>query len=101
MSDEFDIVHLNQEQVQEIVDWAVATAAMTTLMNADAEGLEEENDEGKFETLEGYVQAITIIQDNMPTCLRGPAEIVAGEALEEAAADQEIVDEFLEELEGL
>ena len=98
MSDEYDIIHLGHEEVQEIVNWAVSAAALVTLMdNAPVHTNEKE----AMERLDGYIQAIRLIMDNMPDVLIRPAEIVAMEAIDEAEKEQAIVEDFLEELEEL
>lgn len=98
MSDEYDIIHLGQDDVQQIVDWAVSAAALVTLMDSAPE---HSNDEEALERLEGYIQAIHLILDNMPDVLIRPAEIVAMEAINEAEEEQAIVDDFMEELKDL
>lgn len=98
MSDEYDIIHLGQEDVQEIVNWAVSAAALVTLMD---NAPEHTNNEEAYERLEGYIQAIRLIMDNMPDVLIRPAEIVAMEAIDGAVEEQAIVDDFMEELKDL
>ncbi len=98
MSDEFDIIHLDQESVQEIIDWAVSAAAMVILMDNAPIG---DNKREELERLAGYDQAIDIMWDNMPDVLVGPATVVAQESVDEAVFEEEQVEQFREELKEL
>ena len=98
MSDEFDIIHLDQDDTQEIIDWAVSAAAMVILMDNAPE--HETKDEG-IERLNGYIQAVGIMWDNMPDVLVGPASVIAQESVEEAVEEEQTVDQFREELKDL
>lgn len=98
MSDEFDIIHLDQEDCQNIIDWAVSAAAMVILMDNAPE--HQNKDEG-IERLEGYIQAIGIMWDNMPDVLVHPASVIAQESVEEAVEEEEAVEQFREELKDL
>lgn len=98
MADDFSIIHLDDEQTQEIIDWAVSTAAMIHLMdNAPEHG----NIEEAVERLEGYIEAVEIMIDNMPDVLVGPAVEVAHEAVDNALYEDEQVEAFREELKDL
>lgn len=98
MSDEFDIIHLDQEDCQEIIDWAVSAAAMVILMD---NAPEHTNVAEAVERLEGYIQAVEVMWDNMPDVLAGPAAIIAQESVDEAVAEEEEVEQFREELKDL
>lgn len=98
MADEFDIIHLDQEDAQEIINWAVAAAGIVILMdNAPI----HETPEEAVEKLQGYIEAVEIMWDKMPDVLAGPAAAIAEEALEEATAEEEAVEEFRKEIENL
>lgn len=98
MSDDFDIIHLNQDDAQEVINWAVSTAAMIVLMeNAP----EHSNDEEGIQRLEGYIEAVNLMINNMPDILVGPANIIAAESVEEAIEEEEQVEQFREELKDL
>lgn len=86
---------LNQEEVQEIIDWAVGAAAMIVLMKNAPE--HDDMDEA-IERLDGYIQAIDLMVDNMPDTLVEPAYVVASEAIEDAEQEEEMVQQFLEEM---
>lgn len=98
MSDEFDIIHLNQDETQEIIDWAVSAAAMVVLMDSAPV---HDNVADNLEKLEGYIQAVNILLNNLPDVLRHPAAVIANESIEEALEEEAIVDEFKEELKDL
>lgn len=98
MSDEFDIIHLGQEDTQAIIDWAVSAAAMVILMDNAPRG---DDDEGELERLAGYSQAIAIMWDNMPQILVNPAAIIAQESVDEAVEEEEAVEQFREQLKEL
>ena len=98
MSDDFDVIHLDQGEVQSIIDWAVSAAAMVILMDNAPVG---EDEEGELERLEGYTQAISIMWDNMPEVLVSPAAIIAQESVDEAVEEEEQVEAFREELKDL
>lgn len=98
MSDEFDIIHLNQEDCQNIIDWAVSAAAMVILMDNAPDHANK--DEG-IERLEGYIEAIGIMWDEMPRILAGPAAVIAQESVNEANEEEDAVEQFREELKEL
>ena len=96
--DEFDIFHLGQEDVQEIIDWAAGAAAMVLLMeNAP----EHTHTEEAIDRLDGYIQAVSIMVENMPQCLVGPATSIADTAVEAAVFEEEQVEQFREQLKEL
>lgn len=96
--DDFDIVHLDQEDCQSIIDWAVSAAAMVILMDNAPRG---EDVAEELERLEGYDQAISIMWDNMPEVLAGPAAVIAQESVDEAVEEEEQVEQFREQLKEL
>ena len=98
MSDEFDIIHLDHEDTQAIIDWAVSAAAMVILMDNAPRGGSKEDE---LERLAGYDQAIDIMWDNMPDVLVTPAAVIAQESVDEAVEEEEQVEAFREELKDL
>lgn len=98
MADDFNIIHLDDEQVQAIIDWAVSTAAMVHIMESAPE---HQNIQQAMDRLEGYIEAVDIIVENMPDVLIGPAVEVAHEAVENALHEEEQVEQFREELKDL
>lgn len=98
MSDEFDIIHLDHDDTQSIIDWAVSAAAMVILMDNAPNG---ENKAEELERLQGYDQAVSIMWDNMPDILVNPAAIIAQESVDEAVEEEEQVEQFREELKDL
>lgn len=98
MADDFDVIHLDQEDVQEIIDWAVSAGAMVTLMHATPD---PENAEETKERLEGFYQAVEIMFHNLPHVMEHPTQRVAEETLETARAEEEAVEQFRDELKDL
>lgn len=98
MSDEFDVIHLDGDDTQSIINWAVSAAAMIILMDNAPKG---DNEAEELERLEGYEQAIGIMWDNMPDVLVGPAALMAQESVEEAVEEEEQVEQFREQLKDL
>lgn len=96
MSDEFDIVHAGHDDIQDIVDWAVAAAALVVILeNAPV----HTNFVEAMERLENYVYVINSMWLNMPKALINPAIITAADAVEETLEDERQIEEFREELE--
>lgn len=98
MDEHDEVRELEPDDVQEIIDWAVSASAMVVLMH---HAPEHSNEEEAKERLDGYIQAIQIMIDNMPDALVEPAHVVAGAAVEDAEKEQELVDQFLEEMKEL
>lgn len=98
MTDDFDIVHLDQEDAQSIIDWAVRAAGMVVLMDNAPEHTDTKS---ALERLDGYIEAVETMVENMPDCLVQPAIAVATEAYNEAVYEEEQVDQFREELRDL
>lgn len=98
MSDEFDIIHLDQEDSQDIIDWAVGAAAMVTLMSNIPPLSGEETIEDR---LEGYVEAFQLMNINMPDILIAPAAAMAADAIDSSIAEEKQVEQFRAELEEL
>lgn len=97
--EEFDsVVHLNEEQVREIIEWAVSASAMVILM--EAEPHHQTVDEA-IERLEGHIQANTIMFENMPEVLVDPAAALAESTLANAEEEEAAVAELLDEIKDL
>lgn len=101
MSDEvdpFDIDYLNEEETQEVVNWALPSAAMIVFMDSqpDADNLED-----ALEQIQGWRQAVDIMMRNLPVCLMDPAINLAQESYDEAVYEEEIVEGFLQQIEEL
>lgn len=97
MSDEFDIFHANHDETQEMVDWAVAAAALVVILQNSPEHTNPE--EGALR-LENYVYCVNSMWLNMPTALVNAAIVRAADAVEESLEDERQIEEFREELEG-
>ena len=91
MSDEFDIVHLNHDDAQEIINWAVPAAGMILLID------DAPVSTNPTERLEGFLEAIRTIKDNMPESLLPHAAIIAQDTIDEEVE----VNEFRKELDEL
>lgn len=98
MADDFNIIHLGQDDVQKIIDWAVSAGAMVTLMHATPD---PEDEKETKERLDGFYQAVEIMFHNMPEVMEEPAHMVAEETLENARAEEAAVEELRNELKDL
>lgn len=101
MSDEFDIVHLNDEQVQDIINWSVQVGAIMVLLGNLPPITDESLVNDVVETLQAHQEGISSILVNMPDVLRGPAVVTAREYHEIVVKEEEQVAEFIEELKDL
>lgn len=98
MDDEDGKVTLEPEEVQQIINWAVGTSALVTLMQ-HAE--EHHTVEQAMERLEGYIDAIDTIYVNIPECLMDTAHEMAAETIEESDRQEYILEQFRKEIEDL
>lgn len=98
MSEEDQNIMLEPEEVQEIINWAISAGAMITLMK---HAPEHENAEEAIERLEGYIQAIDIMYDNLPDSISETAHEVASDSIEEAEKQEALVEDFRRELDEL
>lgn len=89
---------LEPAEVQEIIDWAVSASALVVLMTHSPE---HTNEAETAERLDGFLQALQIMVDNLPASLVEPAHVVAAEAVNDAEHEQELVDQFLDEMKDL
>lgn len=98
MSDEFDVVHLGEEDVQQIINWATSTAALAILMQNSPKG---SNVGEELERLRAIIEGIDLMVSNIPPVLVQPATVIAVESMDDAVHEQEQVDEFLDEIKDL
>lgn len=98
MPDEFDIVHLSEDDAQQIIDWAVATGAMLHLAQNSPR---HANVQEAIERLEDILEAIDMGIDTMPEALVVPSRILAKESIRETLEEEQQVDEFRRQLEDL
>lgn len=98
MSDEFDVIHLDQDDVQEVINWAVAAAAMVILMRQSPQS-DDANEE--LDRLARYTHALDIIWRNLPDVLVSPATVIAEESINDAIAEEEEIERFRDELKDL
>lgn len=96
MSDEFDIVHISHDDSQGIINWAVQASALVVMMhNMPLEPDVPQND------VDALLEAVDIMISNMPDGLRNHAALLATEIVDAAVQEEELVEEFQKELEGL
>lgn len=98
MSDEFDIEHFNHEQAQAVIDWAMSAGAMVMLMHNSPK---HDNKSEAVERLDGFLNAIQIMMDNMPEVMETPCTLIATESLSFADREERAVEELRAELDGL
>src|SRR5688500_5672764 len=101
MSDDHDDhmhISLEPEEVQSIIDWAISTAAMVTLMQ---HAPQHEDEAAAMDRLYGYIEDVQIMYDNMHYCIIEPSHEIAGDVIEEAHETERQVEEFMEELKDL
>lgn len=97
---DFELIHLDEGEVQEVIDWAVATAALIIIMHsvptpeeADAEAVEQ--------ALQAFHDGTNQIWDNLPDVLVYPSKALAYKTVEDARREEEEVKRFREQLDGL
>lgn len=98
MDDDEVEFELDGDDVQSIIDWAVDVASTITLMNHE---VETDNDQERLEKLDRFEQAVEKIYDAIPDCISDAAHQNAISAIERAEYEEEIVEEFLEEIKDL
>jgi hypothetical protein len=96
-SDDFEEYKLDEDEIAEIIEWAVGTSAMVTLMWASPDHTDEES---AIQRLDGFLEAIDIMVDNMPEVLHDPAMLRANHAIEVAEETEEQVMDFMEQVEN-
>lgn len=90
--------HLDPGEVEEVVMWAIHAASTITLMHHHPE---HDNDKEALERLEGYIQALEMMYNDLPTCIIEVSHDVASSIIEEAEANEAIVEEFVEQIKDL
>jgi hypothetical protein len=85
--------HLSYEEACEVIQWAASTAALVVLMKHD-----ELDDIA--EKLAGFEEAIDSAFAEIPDCLSDAAYEIAQESVEEAAAEEDAVEQFRIELDN-
>lgn len=103
MSDEeefsdFDISHINHEDAQEIIDWAVATSGLVIFMDNMPIHM---NGEAALEKLEAMINGVRLMTDNMPAILQAVGLEIAQQSVEDATQEEEAVEAFRAELDEL
>jgi thioredoxin reductase len=98
VSEENEEVVLSNEEVQEVIEWAVAAGALITLLHSAPNVT---NEEEMQERLDACDQAIEIIYHNMPETLEPSTHEIAEGWLEEVEEDERIVNTFKSQLEDV
>ena len=96
--DDFDIQHINHEDAQEMIDWAVATSGLAIFMDNMPLHVGAEEAEEKIEAL---LQGVRLMVDNMPASIRAVGTEIAQQSVADAIYEEEQVEMFRDELEGL
>lgn len=89
---------LEPEEAQDVVNWAVDTAAVLTLLvhTEEAESLED-----KAEKLETFMEACAALYDKIPDPISDTAHDIAVAAVEGHQEEESIVEEFRRQIEAL
>lgn len=101
MSDDYDeddedrTVDLSSDDVAEIIEWAVGTAATILLMQHSPE---HTNEEELRDRMKGFLMAVDNMLEELPDCLEEPAVVRANNAYMIAEENEEIVENFVEQL---
>lgn len=98
MSDEFDVFYLDGDETQEVINWAVSSAAVVTLM---MDSPPPSDTEEALDYLSTTIEALGIIWENIPDVIKGPAAAVATESLAAAIDEENQVAELREALKDL
>lgn len=98
MADEFEIEHIDHDKAQEVIDWAVRASGTVVLIEHSPPHL----DAGQgLERLQGILEAVHIMFENMPPHLLEIATQIAIESVDDAIYEEEQVEEFRQELDEL
>ena len=103
MSDDFDVVRLDEDEVHEVLHWAVGTGALIVLLD----GTYEEDGEDSFteeelrDRIKSYRKAVALMWDAMPEVLVAPATAIAEESAADAEEEEAQVEQFRKELDEL
>lgn len=95
MSEEEDPIRLDEEEVQDIIEWALSAGAMITLMHSAplAQNVEE-----IAEKLNGYIEAVQIMYENIPDILVTPTHDLAVKTIESVEREDALVEQFRKEI---
>lgn len=97
MTDEFEIIHIDHDESQAIIDWAVETAA-AIIMTHELLDNEYETAEEKAQDLD---DCIKMMHENIPEILVRPAESLANNLMQEVIEEEEAVEQFRNQLDEL
>jgi hypothetical protein len=86
---------LNSDEVQEIIEWAIGTAATVLLMQHSPD---HENVEEAMSRLNGFLMAVDNMVNEIPDCMADAAVTRANNAYSIAEENEEIVEQFVESL---
>lgn len=94
---DFEVVHANQDEVEDIIAWAISTGAanwlMIDLINEHYDTVQDMRDDVKG--------AIEMILSNVPPILVDAIKKLTFDAIEETQEEERAVAEFIEELKEL
>ncbi len=96
MSDEFDVVHLDEEETQNVVEWAVRAAAMVLLLSDMPEF-----DDDPVASNKTYERVVELMSGDIPECLVPSAITLANESVAFAVEAEATIEEFKAELDEL
>lgn len=99
MTDEYDVVYLDNDDVNEVVQWATGTAALLVSLELDLDEIKEAFPDDPWNAVEAFVGTLQMMQDAMPDILNGPAIAIANNAIEEVAEEEAAVETFVKEIE--
>lgn len=99
MTDEFDVVYLGEDDVNEVVQWAAGTAALLVSLQLDLEEVKAEFAEDPWDAVGAYMGTLEMMYEAMPEILNGPAIAIAHNAIEEVEKEEAEVESFREEIE--
>lgn len=99
MTDEYDVTYLSEDEVNEVVGWAVNTGAILTSMQLDIDEVKQELADDPWGAVEAYIDTLSLMLGAMPVVLLGPANAIAATAIEEVAQEESEVEAFREEIE--
>jgi len=90
--------NLSEDEVNEIINFAVASSALVIIMKHSSEFMDGDDDEAR---LEGLDDAVNLIFNNIPDVIMPHADDLASETLWDFAEQEKMVRQFLDEIEGL
>lgn len=93
-----DEIYLDEDNLEEVLDWALRAAVYVTLMHFHPNG---ENISEEIERLEQYTQNINTLHDLIPASIIQSVYQISQEILEDAQKTEQIVSEFVEQMKDL